>query len=62
MIASAVSRTTVQPRRARTIWALLHGLAVLVGQGGFGELGIDEPRERLVAESMAAFLRVRPEV
>ncbi|WP_449063138.1 TetR/AcrR family transcriptional regulator [Planomonospora algeriensis] len=46
---------------ARTIWALLHGLAILVGQGGFSKLGIGESRERLVAESMAAFLRARPE-
>jgi AcrR family transcriptional regulator len=46
---------------ARTIWAMLHGLAVLAGQGGFSKLGIDEPRERLVAESLAAFLRALPE-
>ncbi|MBG0816106.1 TetR/AcrR family transcriptional regulator [Planomonospora sp. ID82291] len=45
---------------ARTVWATLHGLAVLAGQGGFAKLGLGAPRDLLAAESLAAFLRERP--
>lgn len=45
---------------ARTIWATLHGLAVLDARGGLDKLGLGAPHERLVAESFASLLR-RPE-
>ncbi len=47
----------VAPRLlARSIWAILHGGAVLHGSGGFRKLGIDAPLDELADELLAAFL------
>ncbi|GAA3443381.1 TetR/AcrR family transcriptional regulator [Planomonospora venezuelensis] len=48
------------PITARTVWATIHGLAVLSARGGFAKLGLGEEPYRLMAESFAVFLRDRP--
>ena len=46
------------PRAAsRTIWATLHGLAVLEARAGLAKLGLSDTRERLVADAFALLLR-----
>lgn len=42
---------------SRTIWASLHGLAVLSRQRGFVRLGLHDDDERLVADMLALVLR-----
>ncbi|GAA4759762.1 TetR-like C-terminal domain-containing protein [Streptomyces sanyensis] len=42
---------------ARSIWAAVHGLAVLHLNGGFAKLGLDDTPERLAADTLAAMLR-----
>ncbi|ADG73181.1 transcriptional regulator, TetR family [Cellulomonas flavigena DSM 20109] len=42
---------------SRTLWATLHGLAVLSRQRGFVKLGLDDTDERLVADAFALALR-----
>ena len=44
---------------SRTVWATLHGLAVLDARGGLTKLGLGDTRERLVADAFAPYL-VRP--
>lgn len=46
---------------ARTIWATVHGLAVLSARGGFTRLGLAAPPNQLVAESLAMFLQRSPQ-
>ena len=45
---------------ARTLWATLHGLAVLDARGGLAKLGLSGPHADLVAESFAPLLRPGP--
>ncbi len=42
---------------ARTIWATLHGLAVLEARGGLSKLGLGGTHETLVGEALAVMLR-----
>lgn len=42
---------------SRTVWATLHGLAVLSRQRGFVKLGIHDDDETLVADALALLLR-----
>ncbi|WP_250448538.1 TetR/AcrR family transcriptional regulator [Actinotalea sp. C106] len=42
---------------ARTVWATLHGLAVLGRRGGFTKLSIDDDEARLVADALALLTR-----
>lgn len=42
---------------ARTLWATLHGLAVLGGQGGLAKLGLDDSPEALVASAFSLATR-----
>ena len=44
------------PSLARTIWAMLHGLAVLEARGGLSKLGLGAPHETLVREAFALML------
>ena len=43
--------------RTRTIWATLHGLAVLEARGGLSKLGLGGTHETLVGEALAVMLR-----
>lgn len=45
---------------SRTVWATLHGLAVLDARGGLTKLGLGDTRERLVDDAFAPYL-VRPQ-
>lgn len=42
---------------SRTVWAALHGLAVLSGRRGFAKLGLDADDDALVADVLALVLR-----
>ncbi|UZN03666.1 TetR/AcrR family transcriptional regulator [Cellulomonas sp. S1-8] len=42
---------------SRSIWAMLHGLAVLSRQRGFAKLGLDDDDATLVADAFALLLR-----
>lgn len=42
---------------SRTIWAVLHGLAVLESRAGLAKLGLSDTHERLVADAFALLLR-----
>ncbi|WP_230684903.1 WHG domain-containing protein [Cellulomonas sp. JZ18] len=42
---------------ARTLWASLHGLAVLGERGGLAKLALDDTPERLVDDLLALTLR-----
>lgn len=42
---------------SRTIWATLHGLAVLESRAGLAKLGLSDTHERLVADAFAMLLR-----
>lgn len=42
---------------ARSVWATVHGLAVLHLNGGLAKLGLDDTPEQLAADTLAAMLR-----
>ena len=55
--AGALSREVSVPSLARTVWAVLHGLAVLEARGGLVKLGLHETHDALVGEALAVMLR-----
>ncbi len=45
---------------ARSVWALVHGAAVLAGAGGLSKLGLDAPLEDLAEELLFVLIQSQP--